>query len=127
MKTSFILTAHPYGKRLLVAIGISKEELLKEVKKYKLRSGIYKMIKEEKHIPFKHNTAMTYYDTNYANAVIYLNKFEFKPKWISILSHEINHFGVVIMQNVGVNIMKEDEPFYYTTEELLEKILKRFK
>lgn len=127
MKKCFQLKANPYGKRILIAVGVSKEHLLQEIKRLRLRKTLYNEIKKEKHLPFKHNNAMTYMDKNYGNAVMYLNKFRYTPKWIALLGHEMNHFCVNVMENVGSNIMKDDEPFCYSQEDLMEKALQRLK
>lgn len=125
---SFIISTRPYGRKLMVSVGLSKETVLKDIKRFRMGKTLYKEVDKEKKLPVKSEGASTFLDLNYGRGIIYLPKFDYQNhKHIGILHHEINHFGVGIMQVVGINIMKEDEPFCYATEEYLERVLKKLK
>lgn len=128
----FTVIAPPYGKKTLVAVGLSKEKLLSQIKKARLRKSLYKRVSGDK-VPDKTCRAFAYIDEDYGNSIIYLNKWQklgLTKKQIEAIGeivHELNHVGVNIMKNIGSNIMKDDEPFCYSTEDLFVKILKKLR
>lgn len=125
MKKCFVLNTPPWHRRVMVAIKLSKPELLKQIKKKRMRKSLRKIVEEEGKLPTKSDFAQTYSDMNSGLWIIYLHRWKNNDEHKSFLVHEIAHVVRDMMKFIGAS--KEEEAEAYTNEYLFLKICKQLK
>jgi hypothetical protein len=111
-----------YGEQTLVCIGVTKEEILKWLKKVKGKPMFIAAIEECFEVPTQCDGCFWYHSVA-KGSILWLESLEYTPKSMAILSHEICH-AVRRLLIEERNMVNEVEAICYQTEYLTKSILR---
>lgn len=121
MRKFSVLKCDVYPYNILLCIGASKEQILREIKR---TYGCSASSDFAERLSLENKKGLTLYDLGEKICVLWVSRLAFDPSSISTLSHEVFHVVYAVMSQVDIQLSREsEEAFSYLHEHLMNQAL----